>query len=783
MANEITKQAISRRDLLKGVGALVVSFSFLPRVIAHAQETNPTFAATLGTDATSLDSWLAVAADGTITVSTSKVDLGTGVVTALSQIVSEELDVAFHQIHMETGDTAETIDQAATVGSSTIQRGGPQLRQAAAAARVELLKLASASLQTPVEKLTVTDGVVSVVDNPAKKISYATLVGGKRFDVKITATGSGGGLKVAPEVTPKDPKTYRVVGTSAPRVDLPPKFTGQFTYTADVRVPGMLHGRVIRPMTVSTKPASVDEASIKDIAGVVKVVQQGSFLGVVAETEWAAIHAAKKLKVTWSAPESKYPLTKEETFDYLLKTKSARDQSAVNRGNLDAAISQGTKTFDATYRWPFQMHGMLGPSCAVADVQENAATVWAGSQGTFNTRKALSDLLEMPENTIRVIYRESAGCYGRLVPDDVPLDAALMSRAVGKPVRVQWMRDDEHGWEPKGPAQLLTVRAAVDAGGKITAWDFIDRSFPWTEVGNPLLAARQIGRKPTGTGIGNGVAGGGQIYNIENQKVIAAMIPWVFPEPMPLRTCNLRAPGDVARTFASETAIDEIASAVGVDPVEIRLRYLTDSRIVDVLNAAAKQAQWKPRASATSAAAPTSSSGAKATGRGVAVANRGETMTATIAEVEVDKTTGKIAVKRVTLAQDCGLIVNPDGARNQIEGNVMQGVSRALLEEVKFDATGIRSLNWATYPILHFPDVPEVDIVLINRPDMPSLGGGEPALVGVPAAIANAVFDAVRVRLREVPMTPERVLAALKAGAATSQLQPRELPTLTSVSR
>jgi nicotinate dehydrogenase subunit B len=757
---------ISRRELLKGTGALVISFSLLsPLSRAFAQGAGAT---NLEPEATSLDSWLAVAADGTVTVSTSKVDLGTGVVTALSQIVAEELDVPFHSIHMETGDTAQTIDQAATVGSATIARGGPQLRQAAAAARQELLKLASAKLQAPVEKLTVSDGVVTVAGDATKKTSYAELIGGKRFNVKITATGTGGGMKVAPEVIAKDPKNYKIVGTSAPRVDLPPKFTGEFIYTADVRVPGMLHGRVVRPATVNTKPTSVDESSIKNIAGVVKVVQEGNFVGVVAQTEWAAIQAAKALKVTWSAPEHKYPSTKEEVFDYLKNTKRARDQAVVSRGDSDAAISQGGKTFEATYHWPFQLHGMLGPSCSVADVQANAATIWAGSQGTFNTRRQVASLLGMPEKSVRVIYREGAGCYGRLSPDDVPLDAALMSRAVGKPVRVQWMRDDEHGWEPKGPAQLLSVRAAVDGGGKVAAWEFVDRSFPWTENGNPLLAARQVGHDATSTGNGNGNGGGGQIYRFDNQKVVASMIPWVWPDPMPLRTSNLRAPGDVARCFASESALDEIAALLRVDPVAFRLRYLADQRIIDVLNAAAKQARWNARPSPG-----TASGGSKVTGRGVAVANRDETMTAAIAGVEVDRASGKITVQRVTLAQDCGLIVNPDGVKNQIEGNVIQGVSRALLEEVKFDASGIKTLDWVSYPILHFPDVPEIDVVLVDRKDLPPNGSGEPSLVPVPAAIANAVFDATGVRLREVPMTPERVLAALKAGPQSSELLPR----------
>jgi nicotinate dehydrogenase subunit B len=757
---------ISRRELLKGTGALVISFSlWSPLSQAFAQTAGP---ADLGPQATSLDSWLTVAADGTVTVFTSKVDLGTGVVTALSQIVAEELDVPFRSIHMETGDTSQTIDQAATVGSATISRGGPQLRQAAAAARLELLKLASARLQTPVERLTVTDGIVTVPGDAAKKVSYADLIGGKRFNVKITATGSGRTLIVAPEVPAKDPRTYKIVGTSAPRVDLPPKFTGEFTYTADVRVPGMLHGRVVRPQTVNTKPASVDESSIKNIAGVVKVVREGSFVGVVAETQWAAIQAAKQLKVIWSAPEHKYPSTKEEVFEYLKSTKSARDQNVVTRGNPDAAISQAVKPFEATYHWPFQLHGMLGPSSAVADVQPDGATIWAGSQGTFGTRTQVANLLQLPEKSVRVIYREGSGCYGRLSPDDAPLDAALMSRAVGKPVRVQWMRDDEHGWEPKGPAQLLTVRAATDAEGKVTAWDFVDRSFPWTENSNPLLASRQVGHDPTSTGLGNGTGGGGQIYNFDNQKVVASMIPWVWPDPMPLRTSNLRAPGDLARCFASESAIDEIAASLHVDPMEFRLRYLTDRRIIDVLNAVAKQAQWKPRPSNASVAV-----GTKATGRGVAVANREETMTAAVADVEVDRTSGKITVQRITLAQDCGLIVNPDGVKNQVEGNVIQGVSRTLLEEVKFDASGIKTLDWLSYPILRFPDIPEIDFVPVNRPDMPPLGSGEPSLVPVPAAIANAVFDAVGVRIREVPMTPQRVQAALKAGVSSSQLLPK----------
>ncbi len=748
-----TSPKISRRQLLQGTGLLVVSFTMWPATRAFGQASPGTNAEPR---ADSLDSWLAIDAEGNVTVFTSKVDLGTGVLTALSQIVAEELDVPFTRIRMETGDTSITIDQAATVGSATIERGGPQLRQAAAAARQQLLNLASVKLGAPVDRLAVTDGVVSILDNPAKKISYADLVGGKRFNVTIAATGTGGALKIAPEVRPKDPATYKIVGTSVPRVDLPPKFTGEFTYTGDVRLPGMLHGRVVRPAAMNVVPSNVNESSIKNVAGLVKVVREGNFVGVVAQTEWAAIQAAKKLKVTWSKTDVKYPSTREEIFEYLRNTKSMRDQEVVMRGSPEAAISQASNAFSATYRWPFQVHGMMSPSCAVADVQADRVTIWAGSQGTFNTRKQVADVLGLPEKNIRVIYRESAGCYGRLSPDDVPLDAALMSRSVGKPVRVQWMRDDEHGWGPKGPAQLITVRAAVDNAGKVTAWDYTDRSFPWTENGNPLLASRQIGRKPATMGNSNGTGGGGQIYNFENQRVIAAPIPWQWPDPMPLRTSNLRAPGDVARCFASECSIDEIAAKAGSDPVAFRRQYLRDKRIIDVLNAATERAKWTPRKSPAPAVR-----GNKVTGRGVAVADRSNTMTAVVAEVEVDKSTGKVTVQRITIAHDCGLVVNPNGLTMQIEGNEIHGVSRTLFEEVQFDASGIRSLDWLSYPVAHFPDVPEIDVVLLNHKDMPALGGGEPSLVPVPAAIGNAVFDATGVRFREVPLTPERVLKAL----------------------
>ncbi len=445
-----------------------------------------------------------------------------------------------------------------------------------------------------------------------EKVSYGSLIGNRRFNTTLPVTGTGWDMKITPDAPLKNYKDYKIVGQPVPRVDLPPKFTGEFTYTHDVRLPGMLHGRVVRPPVVNSQPTSVDESSIRNIAGVVKIVREGRFIGVVAETEWAAIQAAGALKVTWAEPTTKLPETPDALYDYLKNTKSFRDASPVNRGNPDAALSQAAKTFEATYRWPFQIHGMLGPSCAVADVRGDKVTIYAGSQGPFRTRGNVARLLGVPETNVRVIYREGSGCYGRLSPDDAPEDAALMSRAVGKPVRVQWSRADEHGWSPKGPAHWVTARAGVDSQGKLIAWDYMDRSQPWSTSGTPLLASQQVGLKPTGQGNPDGATGGGELYDIPNQKAVAASIPWIHEDPSPLRTSNLRAPGDLARTFASESFVDEIASALSVDPVEFRLRHLTEKRALDVLHAATRAANWQSR---PSPAPP--SQGNKATRQGI----------------------------------------------------------------------------------------------------------------------------------------------------------------------
>jgi nicotinate dehydrogenase subunit B len=752
---------LSRRQFLKGTGALIVSFNLFP-------STRDLFAQVGGgePDPTQLDSWIAVSQDGTVTVFTSKVELGTGIETALAQIAAEELSVPLSKIKVDMGDTSKTIDQATTSGSRTIERAGPQVRQAAAAARKELLRLASEKLGAPANQLTVQEGVVSVTGNPSKRVSYGQLIGGKRFNVTIQAEGKGNDLKLAQDVKAKDPKDYQIVGKPVPRFDLPPKTTGELVYIQDVRIPGMLHGRVVRPPVINTEPVSIDENSIKQIPGIVKIVREEKFLGVVAKTEWAAIQAAQTLKVTWDKPVTKLPSNTDELYAYLRNTKSFTTLKGVDKGNPTTALTKAKKQYEATFRWPFQMHGMIGPSCAVADVRGDKATIWSGCQGPFRTRASVAGLLKIPETNVRVIYHEASGSYGRMSNDDGAEDAALLSRAVGAPVRVQWSRQDEHGWEPKGPAQTQVLKAGVDDEGKIVAWEFTDYSLPWTVSSiTTLLASEQIGIKSKTPGSGNGNQGGGEIYAFENSKIIAEEIPWLQSEPFPLRTSNLRAPGQLSRCFASETLLNEIAADLGVDPVEFRLRYLTgDRRGTEILKAAADKARWQKRSSPA-----VNSSGTTATGRGIAMTRRTGGYAAVIADVAVDKSTGKVTVRRVTLVHDCGLIVNPDGVKNQVEGNIIQGVSRALFEEVAFDGHGVTSLDWNSYPILRFPDMPDLDIVLLNRPEVDSLGAGELATVPVPAAIANAVFDASGIRLREVPFTPKRVLAAIAAASKTAK--------------
>lgn len=750
--------ALSRRSFLQSAGGLVVAFSLFggaaPAMGAQRAAGLP--------DAGNLDAWLAVRPDNTATLFTGKVETGTGVETALAQFAAEELDFPFERLDVVMGTTSLTVDQGPTYGSMTIRYAGPQIRHAAAAGRQALLDLAARHFGVPVTRLVAAQGTIAVVGSPDRKITYGKLVDGKRIDVEIGASGTGFDLKVAPRVHTKDPTTYGVVGRPLRRKDIPGKVTAQFSYVHDVRVEGMLHGRVVRPYGVGARLQSVDETGLKDIPGFVQVVRRESFLGVVAQTEWAAIQAAERLGSTlhprgpnagqakWS-PWNGLP-EMGELWQTVRKGAVAHEYSVASQGSPAAAFAHAGRTLQATYLTPFQMHGSIGPSCAVAEVKGDRATFWSGTQMPHDARRHMARLLGISPENVEVRWVEGSGAYGRNGLEHVVADAAIMSQAVGRPVRVQWMRWDEHGWEPKGPPLVQDLKGALDVQGNVIAW----QHHVWlpTFTDTHLIAAALIG-KPDVTGTtGSGQPAIGYAYTFEN-----ADVTFHGEGRVGLMTSWLRSPAQFETTFAMESFIDEAAAAARRDPLEFRLAYLKDARAIAVLKAAAEAYSWKPRP----AGAGARSGGKIAQGRGIAWVNRDDTRVATIADVTVDRDTGRIKVGRVVVAHDCGLVINPDGLRNQIEGNVIQSLSRTLHEEVTFDTAHVTSRDWVGYPILRFEEIPDrIDIVLVNnRPDQPSTGGGEPSTCPTAAVISNAVYDAIGARLRRTPFRPNRVKAAM----------------------
>ena len=734
--------APSRRQVLKGGGALIVSFSLGPVSDAFAQ------AAPAGAKPVALnevDSFLSIDSRGLVTCYSGKVDLGTGISTALRQIVADELDVPFARVNLITGDTLLTPDQGKTWASITIQIGGMQIRNAAAVARAALLEQAAKRLDVKVEELTVADGVIS---GGGKRVSYAELIGGKMFS-----------LKVDHQKPPKhkDPKNYKVVGKPVPRVDIPGKVTGQFTYMQDFRVRGMLHGRVVRPPAMEAKLESVDESPIKNIPGIVKVVREGSFLGIVAQSEWAAIKAAQTIKATWSKWEGLPEQAK--LYEHVRATKIVKDDVTSNVGNAaEAMAKEGVKRVSATYDFAINIHGSIGPSCAVAEFKDGKLTSWSASQATHDLRKQLAQMLSLPVENVRCIYLEGAGCYGRNGHEDAAGDAALLAKAVGRPVRVQWSRADEHGWEPKGPPTLIDLRGGIDGSGTVTAWES-EFFIPQATDGSwlvPLTPATLAGlpAKPD-MAPGNIFQSSAIPYKFANVKTVCHRL-----ETTPFRPSWIRTPGRMQNTYANECFMDELAAATGADPFDFRIKYIdpADKRGLEVLSRLIALAKWEKRPSPQKGA-----SGNVVKGRGMSYVKYElvRTYVGVVAEVEVNRATGKISVPKFYVVHDCGQIINPDGLKNQIEGNVMQTVSRTLIEELKFNRSMVTSLDWEGYPILTFPDVPEIVIELIDRPTERPWGAGEPTTAVVPSAISNAVYDATGIRLRSVPYTPVKVKGAL----------------------
>jgi nicotinate dehydrogenase subunit B len=760
--NEIASN-LSRRGLLQLSGGLVVAFSlFKPAESMAAQTALGPIPGGVPPDAGRLYAWLAVHPDDTATLFTGKVDVGTGAETALAQIAAEELDFPIDRLNVVMGSTAETVDQGPSYGSRTIRYAGPQIRHAAAAGRQALLDLAAAHFKVPADQLAVANGIVSVSGASSRSISYGRLVDGKRLTMEIGASGKSFDMVVAPQAKLKDPATYTVVGTSVRRKDIPAKITATYTYIQDVKVEGMLHGRIVRPYGMQATLLSVDDTGLSDIPGFVQVVRRDNFLGVVAETEWAAIQAAQKLGSTLdpqgpTSGQAKWSdwsgLPAMDQIWQTVRGAPGEDENVAASGSVDEAMKSAAKVLNVTYQSPFQMHGSIGPSCAIADVRNDSAILWSGSQMPHEARRVMAKLLGIPADRIDLRWSGAPGAYGRNGLDHAIADAAFLSQAVGRPVRVQWMRWDEHGWEPKGPAIVQDLAGAIDAQGNVVAW----RHHMWIPTtGNTELIAAQLIGKPNIVGsVGVGQPAITYAYQFANADVACHGEGQVA-----LLTAWLRSPAQFETTYAMEAFVDEMAAAAGQDPLEFRIRHLQDPRAIGVLQAAAKAYGWEsPPASGQR---PPAGNG-PVPGRGIAWANRDDVRVATIADVMVDPGSGQIQVKRVVVAHDCGLVINPDGLRNQIEGNIIQSISRTLHEEVTFDRSRVTSLDWMGYPILRFQEIPDrIDIVFVNNtPEYPAYGGGEPATCPTAAVISNAVFDAIGVRLRQTPFRPERVKSAI----------------------
>ena len=752
--------SFTRRSVLLGGGALVVSvgaaISFdtvLSIQQAFAQGAKPP----LTPD--QLSSYIAVNADGSVAAYFGKMDMGHGLTVAIGQIVAEELDVPFKSVKVIMADTAVTVNQGGASGSTGIQLGGKQMRMAAAEARRVLVEMAAGLLSVPADKLTVSDGVVSASDDKSKRISYAQMIGGKYFNVQLDWNKQyGNGLYAPGKAQPKKPSEHRIVGQPIKREDVAPKVFAQEDFVTDVKVPGMVHARMIRPAVAGAVPVKVDESAIKNIPGA-QVVWDKGFLGVVADQEWVAVQAAEKLKVEWSSVVPPFP-NQAMLYDHIRKAPVRKAQVEKQNGNVEEAFKTAAKVIEADYEWPFQSHASMGPACALVEIKDRQVTCWSGTQKSHFVQQGLALTLNVPLDKVRVIWAMGPGSYGRNDADDCAMDAAVLAKAVSKPVRLQYMRDQGTGWDPKGPASTHKARAALDAAGKVIAYEFSSKAFSRVDVntngGHPwdTLAGQTMG---VALKSGDGFGVPAESYAFDNKKLSWETIPPLLDRSSPLRSAHLRDPVGPQIHFASESFIDEVAAAVGADPIEFRLRHIKEPRDVAVIKAAAAKAKWDTRPSPRR-----EQTGDKVSGRGIAYAQRNGTRVAVIAEVDIDRSTGKIWARKFTVAHDCGQIINPDGLTKCIEGNIVQGVSRTLWEEVTFDNKMVTSVDWVTYPILDITETPgQVDVVLINHPELPPTGAGEPSIRPVAAAIANAIYDATGVRIRRVPFSPDRVKAAL----------------------
>jgi nicotinate dehydrogenase subunit B len=738
--------SLSRREFLKTGAGLVVAFSLSPNDLFSQTTAAPRLPGSLHNNRM-LDSWLRIGPDGSVTIFSGKIELGQGIGTALTQIAADELDVDLKRISLVQGDTALTPNEGQTAGSQSMQDSGTAVRFACAEAREILLSAAAARLGVSASDLKVADGMVSD-SSSEKKISYWDLAGDANLKKEATA-----------QAKPKPPSEHKWVGKSIARRDIPKKFTGGAAYVQDVRLPGMLFGRVLRPPSPDATLKSVDTGPVRRMPGVIAVVRDGNFLAVAAEREEQAIKAREALRksATWNETAT-LPPTGALLYDYMVGLGTPGQ--TMHDKTSDSA-PPAAKTLQARYTRPFQAHGSIGPSCAVAQWENGKLHVWTHSQGVYPLRNDLAQVFGIEPSAIRCTHAEGSGCYGHNGADDVALDAALLARATaGLPVKLQWMRDDEFMWEPYGSAMVMKLGGALDAQGNLASWSHELWSHPHSRrpgqsKGAHTLAARHL-EQPVGFEPVNDVplpAGGSDRnsipgYDIPNVKVVKHFI-----RETPIRTSALRTLGAYANVFALESFMDEMAAAAGADPVEFRLRHMKDPRARAVIEATAQRAGWKP------ASSPQSAKGDGTSGWGFAYSRYKNLACycAVAVEVAIDRKTGLVRVIRAVSGVDVGQVVNPDGVVNQIEGGLIQSTSWTLKEAVSFDRTRVKTRSWADYEILRFEEVPQVDVVILNQPNQPFLGVGEGSQGPTAAAIGNAIANATGKRMRDLPFTPDRV--------------------------
>ncbi|MDE0651256.1 MAG: molybdopterin-dependent oxidoreductase [Gammaproteobacteria bacterium] len=787
-------ETTSRRDFLKTSGLFVFGLSGVSEAgagrwgfgtePAGGESSEP--ASYPDPDFLQLDSWLVVHEDGTATFYVGKTDGGQGTGTATQQMMCDELDLAFDQATVVMGRTDMTVDQGGSGGSDAIERDAMVGRRIAAEARRVLLEMASERFGVPVEALSVSEGVISLRDDPARTVTYGELIGGGRFDVALT----GGNINATTGVASIKPvQDLKLVGQSIPRYDIPGKVDASLEWAVDVRLPGMVHARNVRPPFAGATLAAIDESSVRDLPGFIRVVSEGNYVAVVCEREEQAIEAAERLVVEWEKPATAPFPASDDLFDYMRGAErvpgSGGRGAARTQGDPDGALASAATVVEAAYDIPFHGHTAIGPAHALADPSDGQMTIYTNDMKPYSHRTGIAEFLGMDPEQVRVIWMDGPQLYGRTAADDAGFEAAYLARELGRPVRVQWMRHEETAWDTKGPAFAIDLRGGLDAEGNVVALDYRSRIANYAHVGynqaRTVLIAQLMGFRPERPSPGGG-RGPDEMYYIPNrrQETRAVRFPLAFETP--LRTGNLRDPNGPQTTFAGESFIDELAAAAGADPVEFRLRLLRGStdddealrraRSIAVVEAAAEAYGWDARPSPG-----TVGSGRVLTGRGIAYAYRARTTIAVIAEVEVNRETGRVWVRRMVCAHDCGLVINPNSLESTIQGNLLHGISRTLYEEVRFDGEKVTSVDWRTHPTLTHLDTPEqIDVVMVNgdpnpdRPDLRPYGAGEPSHRPVPAAIANAVFDATGVRMRRLPLRPERVLEELGAGESLDAL-------------